>query len=392
MMTNSKITVGVDLRPLAGGRQSGVEIYIRQLLPALIKLTSPETVCFKMFFSSWREADLTADWLRAPSVELHRFFYSNRWLFFCGRLSNRPFLDQLVGGADVFFSPHLFLAPLSARCQAVITFHDLSFERYPEFFSWRARFWHRWGMNPRWQAIKAKKLIADSFSTRNDLVSQWGIDPQKITVIYPGGGTFFSLTEPREKEKARVRTRYRLPEKYFLFLGSAEARKNVKGVIRAFSRLRERGLLTADWHLVIAGEGKGQTLISRSSAVWGDKIRGTVHFIGPVAEEDKPLIYALAKIFVYPSFFEGFGFPVLEAMTAGVPVITAQTSSLPEVAGGAARLVNPYLVSDIAEAMRELANDEQLAEKLRQRGWENSQKFSWRRAAEETWRVIQSAV
>lgn len=379
-------TIGVDIRVLGSGRQSGVEHYILSLLPEIIRL-APE-VKFKLFFSSFREAKLSYPWMQRDNVALYRFFYPNQLMFMGAKLLSRPRLDKMMGGADVFFSPHFLLAALGERCKLVTTFHDLSFVRYPQFFSWRKNVWHRLEMNPRQQARRSDRVIAVSSSTRNDLISLYGIDPRKISVIYSGLSHMSGSSNATEIN--RVRTRYQLPKNFFLYLGTIEPRKNILGILRAFDYLQTRRLLPGDSHLVIAG-GRGW----RDSDIFRfhrrSPWRKLIHFLGVVDEKDKGLVYQLARVFVYPSFFEGFGFPPLEAMQMGVPVVTSRTSSLPEVAGKAGVLIDPYCVSDLAEAMRLLFTSEAMREIYRQRGKLRVKLFSWEKSAGETLEVLLNA-
>lgn len=379
------MTIGVDIRVLGSGRQSGIEQYLVSLLPEMIKL-APD-VKFKLFFSGFHDAKLSYSWMHLENVELHRFFYPNRLMFAGAKLFNRPRLDLLMGGADVFFSPHFLLAPLSRSCRSVTVFHDLSYLRYPHFFSWRKNIWHRLEMNPRRQAQCSTKVIAVSCSTRNDLISLYGVDDRKIKVIYSGVGEMGGSEDKTEIN--RVRTRYQLPERFFLYLGTIEPRKNILGILRAFDYLQTNCLLPADAHLVIAG-GRGW----RDGDVFKFFCRSPhqklIHFPGVVDEKDKAIIYQLAKVFVYPSFFEGFGFPPLEAMQMGVPVITSGSSSLPEVAGNAALLVDPYNLKDLAEAMRELFTNDTLQKRYREQGLQRVKRFTWGKSARETLEVLLS--
>lgn len=379
-------TIGVDIRVLAGRRQSGVEQYVQNLLPALIR--SAPQIKFKLFYNSREGIPLDYPWLKESNAEFFSFDFSSRLLALRSRLFNRPWVDELLDGVDVFFSPHLLLAPLTAGCPRVLTFHDLSFLRYPQFFSYAQRFWHEWVMAARRQAERASKIIAVSYSTRNDLVSLWGIDPGKIKVIYSG----ISLKKPAPADPTeinRVCSRYQLPQKFFLYFGTVEPRKNILSLLRAFDWLHTQKRIPSDAHLVIAGE-KGWQNEELQRFYRKSLAQRLIHFLGVVDERDKALIYSLAKVFVYPSFFEGFGFPPLEAMVMGVPVITSRTSSLPEVVGDAAMLVDPYNLTDLSEAMQILLSSKSLREQYRAKGLKRAEYFSWERTAQATLQVLTS--
>ncbi len=392
-------TIGVDLRVLAGGAYGGIAQYLLGLLPELFKID--RTIKFKLFFSAYKKRLPRYSWLEEENVRLFRFNYPNRLLFASSRIFNYPKLDNLVRGADVFFSPHFFSAPLSSGCRSVVTFHDLSFIRYPEFFSWRKNIWHRLEMNPRRQAQRADKIIAVSESTRSDLISLFGVSDKKIEVIYSGvtgqaeGNTFLSADEKKyvhqSLAKESVRKKYNLPDNFFLFLGMLEPRKNILGILKAFVYLKSNKQIPTDSALVIAGP-LGWLYADILKFHQESPFRGSIRFIGPVEEKDKPYLYLLSRVFVYPSFFEGFGFPPLEAMTAGVPVVTSGVSSLPEVAGEAALLVNPFNVKEIAEAMKNLFLNEKLRDFYIRKGLERAKEFSWKKTAEETLQVLVESV
>ena len=401
--------IGIDLRVLAGGSYGGIAQYLLGLLPELFRVD--RSIKFKLFFSSGNSQarpflrSKVEPWLGQENIRLFQFHCPNRLLFTSSKFFNSPKLDYLVQGADVFFSPHFFTAPLSPRCRSVVTFHDLSFIHYPEFFSWRKNIWHRFEMNPRRQAQKANRIIAVSQSTKDDLVNLLGVNPEKIKVIYSGiSSDSKSEIHPLENSRARsrgsrvggisdlllVKQKYNLPENFFLFLGTLEPRKNILGILKAFTYLKSTGQISKEGALVIAGPlGWLYADIFKFYKVSAHK--ESIHLIGPVKEEEKGALYSLAKVFVYPSFFEGFGFPPLEAMAAGVPVVTSRVSSLPEVAGGASLMVDPYNIKEIAEAMKNLFLDQNLRDFYIKKGLERVKRFSWRMTAEKTLKVLTSS-
>jgi len=229
-------------------------------------------------------------------------------------------------------------------------------------------------MKPEWQARFSEKIIAVSDSTKNDLINRYQINPSKIKVIYSG----VSLKRPSEEEILKFKKEKKLPEKFILFLGTIEPRKNINGIIRAFSILKSKSGFN-ELKLVIAG----------SQGWLQEKITGEdIIFTGKIDEEEKALFYSAASVFVYPSFFEGFGLPPLEAMVCGTPVVVSRNSSLPEVVGDAGILIDPYNPSDIANAIKEILTDAQLAKKLTKNGFIRSSQFSWQKTAEKTLEVL----
>ena len=369
------MTIGIDIRVLAGDLQNGIAQYLLNILPKLIGLDSQ--IKFKLFFSSFKSKELDYDWLKEKNVELYRFKIPNNFLFSSSKIFNCPFLDEMIGGVDMFFSPHFFLAPLSGRCKSSVVFHDLSFLRYPEFFSWRKNIWHRFEMNPKKQALEADRIIAVSCSTRNDLISFFGINSNKIKVVYSGLSENF-LAKPSQDEVEKVRDKYKLPENFFLYLGKIEPRKNITGIVKAFESFSDKS-----FHLVIAGQLGW--LCKEVLWVYKDSpYKRLIHFIGSVEEKDKLAVYSLAKTFIYPSFFEGFGFPPLEAMALGIPVVTSRNSSLPEIVGDSALLVDSYSVGEIVQAMESLIFNDFLRQNIIEKGIKRAKFFSWQKTAEET--------
>lgn len=353
------MTIGIDIRVLARGTRTGVEEYALNLLSHLLPLD--KSIHYKLFYNAFNKVDLEHDWLHLDNVSLHDFRIPNRAFFLTTRYLSYPRIDRLLGGVDLYFNPHFFTAPVG--CGKVITFHDLSFERHPEFFSWRKRMWQFFLMNALKEAQQAKKIIAVSESTKNDLINLYRVDPEKIKVIYSGVGDFQPGT----------------PEKTILYFGTIEPRKNLIGLIKAFRLIKKPGL-----KLVLAGSmGWLYKDILKEAA--GDS---DIVFTGFVKEEDKSALYRSASLFVYPSFFEGFGFPPLEAMACGVPTIVSHNSSLPEVVGDAALMADPYNIDEMAWLMNEALNNVRLREELKKRGLAQAKKFSWEKCARETLSVL----
>ncbi|MGA2572547.1 MAG: glycosyltransferase family 1 protein [Terracidiphilus sp.] len=226
---------------------------------------------------------------------------------------------------------------------------------------------------------RAARILAVSEHTKADIIKYYDIPADKISVIY--NAVDHSEYYPRPaKEVSAVRSKYKLPAKYILFTGTIEPRKNVEGILGAYAALDEQ--VKKDHGLVLAG-GKGwndepirQAIDKLKSA--GEKIICT----GYVPDEDLPALFSGASLFVYPSFYEGFGIPPLEAMACGVPVITADNSSLPEVVGDAVIMIKAENIAAITQSISKVLNDSQLANSLRQKGLEQAKKFSWEKSAQ----------
>ena len=270
-----------------------------------------------------------------------------------------------------------FVGPLAAPCPFVVTIYDLSFLRHPEAF----RAWHRRYLQcfTLLSARRARRVIAISESTKRDVVNRLKVAPDLVDVVYCGVDDIFQPLPIAQVDEFRQQRA--LPEHFILFLGTLEPRKNVQTLIRAYAR----------WHkaeagipkLMVAG-GKGWYYDRIFAEVESLGLTGEIIFPGYVGQEELPLWYNAADLFVYPSRFEGFGLPVLEAMACGVPVVTTNAASLPEVAGDAALLVAPDDESQLVEAMRCGLSDQALRQEMRAKGLAQAARFSWELTARRT--------
>lgn len=286
--------------------------------------------------------------------------------------TGRPRLDRLAGPKlDIFFSPNIHFTSVSPETAHAITIHDLSFEHLPNCYTQKQRLWHK-SINPKKQCQQADIIITPSEHTKRDVAKTYGIPESKMTAIHPGLAPGFALEDLQGMD--RVRNTYGLRQRYILFLGTLEPRKNITTAIDAFvdSGLRSRG-----YELIIAGAHGWHTRPILQNIQRTDGVR----HIGYVRSEDKPALYRLADVFVYPSLYEGFGFPVLEAMASGTPVITSHRASLPEVGGNAVWYVNPMNTKEIATAMEAVVSDSTISELYMDRGRLQAKRFCWNRAA-----------
>lgn len=288
-------------------------------------------------------------------------------------------------GVDVIFNP-ANVAPLSPPAPSVLTVHDLAFRLFPENFSRPFGAYYRTLM-PR-ITRQATAVIAVSENTRNDLIEHLGLPPEKVTVVANGVSPDFRRHISRQ-ELQEVRRRYRLPDSFFVSVASLEPRKNLKAIFRAYRLLA--GEITSTQSLVLVGAGNRiYTDAGLKDELQRTKPR-TVYALGYVPIEDLPAIYRLATALVYPSLYEGFGLPVLEAMASGTPVITSNRSSLPEVAGEAAILVDPESIEELAAAMDLITTDSGIRNLLVERGKKRAAGFSWEDTARKTLEVLRQA-
>ena len=281
---------------------------------------------------------------------------------------------------DVYHAPHYVLPP-AVRCRSVVTIHDCIHLMFPQYLPNRAAY--AYARTSMWAAARrSDRILTVSEASKRDILSLFNVKPEKIVVVYNAIDEHFSTT-PSEEHVARVRERYQLDHKFVLYVGNIKPHKNLVRLIEAFSELRRTH---DDLKLLIIGDEISK-LPALRRAVHRHKLHKYVRFLGYLKDDTLTVLYRLASVFVFPSLYEGFGLPPLEAMASGTPVVTSNVSSLPEVTGDAAVLVDPYDVDSIGNGMRRILDDPQLAEALRIKGLKRAREFSWERSVEKTQRV-----
>lgn len=370
--------VGINGRSIFR-QMTGVQHYAREVTRALLSLPVND-ISFSVFAGregrsgSETTMPLATSFCRADSP-LKGMVWEQTLLV---RMAKRA-------GIDVLFSP-ANVAPVLPVVPSVVTIHDLAFLLFPEYFSRTFAIYYR-TLIPK-VVRQAAAIITDSESTCADLQSHLGVPREKINVIPLGVSPGFRRAVSKE-EKDDVRKRHSLPDKYFLSISSLEPRKNLKGVLAAYRLLPEE--ITRRHKLVIVGAGNRVFANPGLATMLGQMQPGSVVTPGYVPGEDLPAIYRLATALVYPSFYEGFGLPVLEAMAAATPVITSNCSSLPEVAGRAAMVIDPASVEELAAAMTLLAADSGTRNLLIERGKIRAAEFTWEKTASRTLDVLRAA-
>ncbi|MBP6885721.1 MAG: glycosyltransferase family 4 protein [Candidatus Pacebacteria bacterium] len=378
-------TIAVDIRVLATGHMSGIERYAEGILSHMIPLDS--RIQWRLF-SSGRTLIGPRSWSGNPRVQMFETRSSNRMLAMTSRLLQRPFLDRVIGGADVFFFPHFLLGALSSNCRRVTTWHDLSYERMPYLLSAYRTWWHDVYMQPRRQAAISDRIIAVSSATAGDLSRVYGVRPEKIAVV-PSGVA--SELKPASNESQAVwRAKYGVSDPFILALGTREPRKNLPALVRAWDVAR-RHPSCQDMQLVLAGHA-GWMESELTAAIQATQSPHAIHVIEDIVAEEHAAMLSAASILAYPSLMEGFGFPPLEAMACGTPVIASATSSLFETLGDAAILVNPYRVNDITAAIIALQSDSSLRARCVLRGAQRAHAHRWENAAQSTLEVLTSVL
>jgi glycosyltransferase involved in cell wall biosynthesis len=290
-----------------------------------------------------------------------------------------PALAKREGAALVH--THYFASP-RLRCPAVVTVHDVSYARAPELFARRDRSLLRF---VRGSVRRAARVLAVSEFTRADLIDLYGLDPAKVVAIPNGVAGRFA---PRADAADRVRERFGINRPFMLCVGALQRRKNVPLAIEAYARVMDR---ETDCELVVAGGDRGGRL-DVLDAILRTRLTGRVHLVGHVGDDDLTALYSAARALVFPSLYEGFGLPALEAMASGAPVIASNTTGLAEAVGDAGLTIDPLDAEDLAEAMRRVLNDEALRGRLVAAGHARAAEFTWARAAAATAAVYREAL
>jgi glycosyltransferase involved in cell wall biosynthesis len=363
------VRLAIDASRCTVPRITGTERYAIELIRELIRQNTRHTIT--LYFR-----DTPAPDLFPPSEHIHY-----KVIPFRRAWTHLRFAAELWGDRpDVTFVPAHTL-PFAFPGRAVVTVHDLGFCYFPDAHPARQRLYLDW--TTRYSAGRATLVLADSGATAADLTNFYGTAQGKVRVVYPGvekpspqtplphgEGLQSAASEQANAGKGDIRAKYSLPERYFLFIGTLQPRKNIARLVEAF-RLWQGTHPGDPTGLVLAG-GKGWLY----DPAWGEGVEG-VHITGYIDEADKAALYSGALALVFPSLYEGFGFPVVEAMGCGAPVIASDTSSLPELVGDAGLLVNPLYVEAITSAMTRLSDDASLRDTLREKGYRQAATFTW---------------
>ena len=351
--------IGIDASRAATTQPTGTETYSQHLIRALIDLAPDHH--FRLYFN---QAPLP-DQFTAAHVETRTIPSPRLWTH--ARLS----LEMALHPPDALFVPAHVL-PIAHPRRSVVTVHDLGYLHFPGA---HPRF-QRWylDVSTRWNARAATRVIADSQATRDDLIRHYRTPAEQIVVAHPGLDPGLRRVDDLHQIEL-VAAKYGISGDYLLYVGTLQPRKNLSRLIKAFHRS------LPDCKLVIAGK-KGWLYDSLFKQVERLDLSGRVVFAGYVDEPDKAALISGALALVFPSLYEGFGFPVLEAMACGTPVVCSQTSSLGEIAGDAALLVNPADTDDIAAAIRYITANVELRRTLVERGYTQARQFTWRACAQ----------
>jgi glycosyltransferase involved in cell wall biosynthesis len=349
--------VAIDGTPAIRERPTGTEVYARSVIEAMAG-TNPGHILVV-----YANAASPPSWL-PPSVHWRGIPFPRMWTHLkLGRTLRRE-------RPDVLFVPSHVL-PVGLRVPSAVTIHDVG-HRY-ERSAYSTTAWLYLELTTRYMARRASRLIAVSQTTANDLHRLYGVDPSRIAVVHSGIDEL--MRPPGADAVAELRSRYELPDTYYLFVGRNHPRKNLPVLLRAFAEARRRGLAAS---LVVAGPDHAPPASEG------------VMVLPYIPHQDLPALYAGAIALTLPSRYEGFGFPVLEAMRCGTAVIASRAGALPEIVGSAGILLSPTDVAAWSEALLQLAQDLDLQRRLIAAGRSWSARFTWRATAEAIWPVLES--
>ncbi len=366
--------ITLDYTP-AVHQRAGIGRLTRELTRAVLAQASPHQ--FKLFVMG---DAAEARQMESAAVSVQGSPLSDRWFHRVWFKANLPLPVQwFAGPCDLYHATDFVLPPMLPHTPTVLTVHDLSFERdpgsaVPSLLSFLRK------VVPA-SARRASHIVADSHATARDLTDLYGIAPDKISTIHSGVHARFHVAADSPDESARIRARYQLGDApYVLAVGTMQPRKNHLGLVRAFAKLTSHSGQKAN--LVISG-GKGWLYDNVADEVQRLGLSERVKFIGYADDADLPALYRAASVFAFPSLYEGFGLPLLEAMASGVPVVTSNVSSLPEVAGEVGLLINPHDVDALAAALDQALHDEVWRTQAIAAGLARARQFTWERAAEQ---------
>lgn len=368
--------IAVNTRFLLQDKLEGVGIVTDEVMKRMVAL-HPEDA-FDYYFD--RKYDKR--FVQSPNIHAHTYPPVTRLPFLIRLWLNQPVRRNVTKNkADVFFSPDGFI-PLGMPVPKVSMFHDVAYLRYPEYLQPRIRkFYAKW--IPRYLAYTQHIITVSEFS-KSELIDGYNVHPDKISVVYNGITDAYQPLDNAQQDVTR--NKYTQGRPYFVFLGALHPRKNVLTLVRAFDHFKANN--TSDVQLILAGRDAWHNK-ELFETIQKSPFTKEIHLPGYVRTEDAVPLVASAEAMIYPSIYEGFGLPVVEAMACGVPVICSNVSSLPEVAGNAALQFDPMDVQQLSQHMQTIVSDASVRNELIRLGFERCKVFSWDRAAEEIYGVLE---
>lgn len=363
--------IGIDASRAVEGERTGTEAYSLFLIRSLIPLALEGDHRIRLYFNSRPADDLFPKSQHVERVELP---FARLWTHV--RLARELWRQP----PDVFFTP-AHVIPYTYLRPSVATIHDLGFYHFPETHPRRQTVYLRWSTSHNGR--RAQRIIADSTATKNDLVKFCNIPPANVEVVYPGVDPDLRPVTDAQR-LVEVTDRYGITSPYILFIGTLHPRKNLQRLVDSYA---DSGV---QHQLILAGKSGWlvEPIMERLQNL-EPRIRERIHLPGYIAPEDKDALISAADVLLFPSLYEGFGFPLLEGNACGTPVLGANASSIPEIANGAALLVDPLNTEDIAEGMRRILSDKALRDRLVENGLSNIRRFRWEATAQKTLAVLE---
>ncbi len=371
--------IGIDARSLTEAHPSGVSVYTYSLLRELFQLHNEHT--YTIFTSGFHNPSnaFIADLLTHDNVAHVHHGWPNKLFHASALLTGHPQIDSIVKNIDVLFAPNIHVMPVSTVVPLVLTVDDMSFAMYPQFLSSRRKVWHT-VVRPSNVMKRAQHIIAVSETTKADIIRIHPECAEKITTIHSA----VPITPQRSVQPQDL---LNLPEQYILALSTVEPRKNIEALVQAFLKYTDRNPSSA-LHLVVAGSPGWKS--QRTISVMQNHPRIT--YVGYITEEQKAVLLERATAFIYPSIYEGFGFPPLEALRSGLPVIASRAGALPEVLGNAAYYIDPYSIEDMITAFDAVTNDAVLIAHLQKAADTTVSRYNWHTTATATLKVLEQAI
>lgn len=370
--------IAIDVTPWMP-KPSGIGLYVSNLIQGLTALQAKDSFDLELIYQpglkNWLKRNLAFPEYLQQYSNLRSFPFpvrvSNLFVEFPALFSNR--LEGYFDQADIVHGTNYTVFPIRDR-RKVMTIYDLTFIKYPEFANSTVKaYTSRLKKCLEWTDL----VLTISSSSKQDIVEYLGVDPGRVCVTH--------LASRYRVDQPKLESEFSKP--YILFVSTIEPRKNIKSLICAFEHLKKNHRIEHD--LILIGQ-KGWLYESIFEQIARSPYQSSIHHLNYLPDDQVARFYQNADVFVYPSYYEGFGLPVLEAMTLGAPVVTSNTSSLPEVAGNAAILVEPGAIEQLSEAILQVIIDRSFRDRLIQKGREQAKLYSWEKTATETLKAYRS--
>jgi glycosyltransferase involved in cell wall biosynthesis len=367
--------IGIDASRANKDNKTGVEWYSYHLIEQFKKIDHENEY---FLYSNHKLTSALADCPQNFKSRRIKWYIPRTWTIFRLGLhvrfgKNKP---------DVLFMPASSLPVIFPR-KSVVTVHDIGFVHFPELYPWADRFYHKLFM--LWIKVFATKIIAVSHYTKKDLIETYKIKPEKIEVVYNGyDGVSYKQMDLTNEDLLR----YGIRDPYILFIGRLEQKKNIVRLVEAFAELKKRNQNLPHKLVLVGRPGRGDGYEEAKQKIKDFGLVGEVIILGWLSSQELPILLNKADLFIFPSLFEGFGIPVIEAMACGCPVACSKTTSLPEVAGEAALMFDPENVEEIRARMEQVLLNKEVVESLREKGLRRAEQFSWEKSARETLKIL----